>query len=334
MNKRAIFVTVQFLFLAAGLLAAGSLSAQQLTAGAKKELKKKEDTLKTLSVQMVMAEEPGSRFRSDSLFVRTLVRALVTPNSFYYPFDSLNISKLYAPDSSFRIFTWQLKKDEYVLLQKGAIQMRTANGKLKLFPLFDNSMYTRNPLDSVRTKNNWIGAIYYRIIEKEYNGKKYYTLLGFDDYSISSNKKWMEVLHFENGEPVFGGPFISFAKDSVKKATQYRYSIEYKKEAKAFFNYDPEMDMIIVDHLISETDEPDKKSTYISDGDYEAFKWENGKWVHVNKLFSQMQRDGDFPKDAMILDDKGNTDEKKLEEASQKTMEKERAKQQPKKKSP
>ncbi len=49
-------------------------------------------------------------------------------------------------------------------------------------------------MDSMRSARNWIGAIYYRIILKESNGKKYYTLLGFDDYSINSNKKWMEVL--------------------------------------------------------------------------------------------------------------------------------------------
>jgi hypothetical protein len=37
-----------------------------------------------------------------------------------------------------------------------------------------------------------------------------------------------------------------------------------------------------VDHLISETDEPEKKFTYVPDGDYEAFRWQNGQWVHVD----------------------------------------------------
>ena len=184
---------------------------RQITAADRKELQKKEDSLQKLSANMVFSERPADRFRSDSIFTRTFVRALKVKNAFYYPFDSLNVSKLYSPDSTFRIFTWQLKKDEYVYLQKGAIQMNTPDGSLKLFPLFDYSMFTSKPLDSVRTRNNWIGAIYYRIIPKEHNGKKYYTLLGFDDFSISSNRKWMEVLHFnERGEPVFGGPVISY----------------------------------------------------------------------------------------------------------------------------
>src|SRR5215831_8631626 len=234
MNNRIIIVVCS-LMLAGYLLPAPAL-AQKVSSTDIKQLRKKEDTLKDLSRKMVFAEEAPVRFRSDSNFVRTLVRALKTPESFYYPFDSVNISKLYAPDSSFRIFTWEMKRDEYMYLQKGAIQINTRDGSLKLFPLFDNSMYTSKPDDSVRGRNNWIGAIYYKMIEKEYNGQKFYTLIGFDDFSVSSNKKWMEVLHFnENGEPVFGGPFFSFQNDTAKKPVQARFNIEYKKEAKTFF---------------------------------------------------------------------------------------------------
>ena len=302
-----------------------------------KQLAKKQDSLRLFADSMINSESPATRFRSDSNFIRGLVRALKLKNSFGYAFDSLTtVSRLYAPDSSFRIFTWQMKKDEYVLLQKGAIQMKTADGSLKLFPLFDASMFTGKPEDSVRNRNNWIGAIYYKIIMKQHNGKKYYTLLGFDDFSISSNKKWMEVLSFNaNGEPVFGGPFISFKEDSVKKPVQSRFHIQYKKEAGTVFNYNPELDMIIFDHLISETDQPEKKDTYIPDGDFEGFKWINGQWVHVNKIFDFKLEDGAFPKEATILDDAGNIDEKQLEEASQRNIDKKNpAKKEPVKKKP
>jgi hypothetical protein len=183
-------------------------------------------------------------------------------------------------------------------------------------------MYTKKPMDSVRSKRNWIGAIYYKIILKEYNGKKYYTLFGFDDYSVNSNKKWLEVLTFDNtGEPVFGGPMISYKNDTIRKATQARFSIEYKKEAKTFLNYDAELDVILVDHLVSESDEPEKKFTLVPDGDYEAFKWDKGQWVHIDKMFNQMLKDGQFPKEAMMLDDAGNADERRLEEASRRNIE-------------
>ena len=247
--------------------------SQKVSSADKKQLALKEDSLKKFSRAMVFGQSPADRFRSDSNFVRILVRALRTKNSFYYPFDSVSISKLYSPDSAFRIFTWQLQKDEYVYMQKGAIQMRTPDGSLKLFPLHDVSMFTKNPADSVRNRENWVGAIYYRIVLKTHNNKKYYTLLGFDDFSVASNKKWMDVLTFnDNGEPVFGGP-ISYTDSAKKMKLLPRFSIEYKKEAKTFFNYDPELDMIVYDHLISESNEPERKETMIPDGDFEGFKW-------------------------------------------------------------
>jgi hypothetical protein len=319
-SRRNLYIINCLLCIAA--CAPFTLSAQQISAGDRKELRRKADSLKLLSDSMVSAEQAPVRFRSDSIFVKTLVRALKMKHSFYYSFDSISVSQLYAPDSTFRIFTWQLKKDEYVYLQKGAIQMNTPDGSLKLFPLFDNSMFTAKAQDSVRGRNNWIGAIYYKIIQKQFNGKKYYTLLGFDDFTITSNKKWMEVLTFNNGEPVFGGPFISFKNDSVQRKTLARFSIEYKKEARTFFNYDPEKDMIIFDHLVSEGNEPANKASYIPDGDFEAFKWVNGQWVHVPLIdFEYKLTDGNFPRENMILDDKGNVNEQALEEASRRNME-------------
>lgn len=286
-------------------------------------MEKKEDSLKRFSKSMVFSESAADRFRADSNFVRVLVRALRTKNSFYYPFDSVAISKLYSPDSAFRIFTWQLQKDDYVYLQKGAIQMRTPDGSLKIFPLHDVSMFTKNPSDSVRSRENWVGAIYYRIVLKTFNNKKYYTLLGFDDFSVSSNKKWMDVLTFNaNGEPIFGGP-ISYTDSAKKTKAIPRFSIEYKKEAKTFFNYDPELDMIVYDHLISESNEPDRKETFIPDGDFEGFKWQNGQWVHVDKVFNFQLKDGQFPMDEKLFDDAGNADEERLQKASDKNREKE-----------
>ncbi len=317
-KRYSLFVSIVLLFVV-------ELRAQKITAINLKELAKREDTLKSISRNVSLGETPEARFHANDSFVRKFVQTLKIKNSFYYPFDSISISKLYSPDSVFRIFTWQLKKDEYIYHQMGAIQMNTTDGSLKLLSLHDRSSFTAKPWDSTRSRNNWIGAIYYKIIMKEYNGKKYYTLIGFDDFSVNTNKKWMEILHFDNsGEPVFGGQFISFKDDSGKnkRPVMARYFIEYKKEAKTFFNYDPELDLIIVDHLISETDEPEKKFTYIPDGDYEAFRWQNGQWVHVDKLFNEKLKDGDFPKEKLLYDDAGNTDERQLEEASQKNIDK------------
>ena len=299
--------------------------AQHLSGQQEKAFQQREDSLKGFAFDIVNAETATKRFIADSNFIRSLVRTLRQPNSFYYPFDSLEtISRLYAPDSTFRIFTWQFKKDDFMYLQEGAIQMNEPDGSLKLYPLFDVSMFTEKPLDSVRNRLNWIGAIYYKMILKTWQGRKYYTLLGFDDFSETANKKWMEVLTFNSeGQPQFGGPYFSFAQDSVHKPTQYRFDIEYKKEAATRFNYDPDMDLVVYDHLVPEGDHPEKKDTYVPDGDFEAFQWKQGRWVHMERGLTTLKlKDGDAPLEARMLDDQGNINERQLQDASEKNMKK------------
>src|SRR5512143_1312153 len=106
--KRYLF----FIFAVASLISLSvsgqTLSGMHVSASEKKQLEKQQDSLMRFAFYIVNASEANQRFRADSTFIRMLVRSLKIPNSFYFPFDSLQtISKLYSPDSSFRIFTWQ-----------------------------------------------------------------------------------------------------------------------------------------------------------------------------------------------------------------------------------
>ena len=280
----------------------------------------KEDSLQQIAEYMILDSIPAGRLLAYKDFVPTFLRTLKIKNSFYHPFDSvLGISKLYAPDSSFRIFTWYLEIDDYQGFQRGFIQMKTPNGVLKGFFLFDNSDYADDPNNIVCRDSTWIGAVYYNIIKTQYQGKNYYTLFGLDHYSVRSTKKWIDVLSFnEKKEPVFGGPFFSFEEDSLKKPTQSRFDIEYKKDARTLVNYIPDMKMILVDHLISDTDEPENPWSFVPDGDYEGFKWQNGKWVHIDKVFTFKLQDGEAPMDDPVMDLKGKKNEIKLQQKSDK----------------
>jgi hypothetical protein len=291
------------------LLSLSNANAQRPGSADITTLRQKEDSLRDVASKIVMAREAADRFRADSLFTRMLVRALKIPYSFNYPFDSIiNISKLYSPDSVFRIFTWQVVRDENLNRRHGAIQVRTNDGSLKLFPLIDRTSVISHPVDTVTNNEWWLGSIYYKIIQKKFNNTDYYTLLGYDENTMKSTKKRIEVLSFDGaGKPVFGGPFFSFEEDSVKKPMQTRFWIEYKKEGNARLQFDQEMDMIIYDHLISENNEPDKKYTYIPDGDYEGFKWKNGRWVHVDKVFNFALKDGEAPVIVPLSEDKMGT---------------------------
>ncbi len=306
-------MTKPILLLAVFLVSIFYLSAQTLSVAEKKELSKKEDSLKSLAIEIIQGRTAEDRFNADSLFTKMFVRALKIKNSFYYPFDSLiTISRLVPPDSNFKIFTWQLVINESVTRQHGAIQMNTADGSLDLLPLIDRSSATNHEIDTIANNFGWMGAVYYKIIQKEAFEKKYYTLLGYDENDVKSNKKVIEVLTFEDSQPMFGGSYFSFPDNSIIKRSFARYVMEYKKDASPRLTFDPEMDMIVYEHLISETGEPDKKYTYIPDGDYEGLKWTDGKWVHINKIFTQVTPEGQAPLPLPIRDAEGNLDDSKL----------------------
>lgn len=287
--------------------------AQGISRTDHKFLHQKQDSLKLLARKIIQGINADDRFNADSTFTRMLVRALKTPHSFHYPFDSLEtVSRLYAPDSSFRIFTWQLVINDNVIRQHGAIQMKTHDGSLKLFPLIDKSDVTTSIADTIGNNYGWIGAIYYKIIQKKSSNQDYYTLLGFDENNIRSSRKIIEVLNFLNDEPTFGGRYFSYEEDSVFKTSQSRYVMEFKKDAGPRLSYDTDMDMIIVEHLVSESNEPKKKWTLVGDGDYEGFKWKNGKWVHVEKVFNYVTPDGQAPVPNPVRNQSGELMEDKL----------------------
>lgn len=289
------------------------LSQAQLSPSNRNDLVKKEDSLKIHAKEILFGLELNDRFIADSIFTRQFVEALKTPYSFQYPFDSLeSISRLYAPDSSFRIITWNLYINDANARRHGAIQMRTTDGSLKLFPLLDKSEEFKDIAQPITDNLNWVGAVYYRILLKEYGGKKYYTLIGFDENDLRSNRKIIDILQFENGKPVFGAPLFSFPSNSIFPKKTNRFVMEYKRNAGVRLNYDETMDLIVMEHLISETNEPNKKYTLIGDGDYEALKWMEGKWTYVSKIFFEITPDGQAPLPNKILDDKGNIDESKV----------------------
>jgi hypothetical protein len=261
-----------------------SSQAQKQQPASVQLLKVLEENMRNYANDILNQDDMVNRFRADSFFTRALVQALKVPYSFSYRFDSLrNISMLYPPDSSFRIITWQVMKDYTYYRQKGAIQYHTDDGSLKLTPLFDYSAFTETPVDSVRDNEHWIGAVYYNIIQKTYNNKKYYTLIGYDENDARSTKKWIEVLTFDgNNKPQFGGRYFMYPNDDTKPPQPaYRFCLEFKKEANAKLNYDPELDMIISAHLVSETGDSKEKYNLVPFGTFEGFKWQNGKWMHV-----------------------------------------------------
>ena len=302
--------------------------AQRPDAAGIKQLDYYNDTLGKLGGQMLDALTPPERLRYDSMFTVTLVKALQTPYSFYYAFDSLLTSPIiYPADSSFRIISWHYEKDGGEFRQKGTIQYNTPDGKLKLTPLYDYSEFAENNRDSIRDNRHWVGAIYYQIITKKVNGQPLYFLLGYDENNMMTTRKWIEPLQFgTNGELIMGGDYFQVGNDSIFPAGSKRFKVEYKKFANARVNYDTAEDMIIMDNLVSETNEPEKLYTLVPGGDYEGFKWENNHWTFIPRLHVDNLGDGNAPHPALIFNDAGLPNEEELGKQSEKNKQKEAVK--------
>jgi hypothetical protein len=247
-----------------------------------KTLQQFEDSLRIFSDSMVFADDDGLRSDACFSFIKKLVTALKTPQSYAYHFDSLKtISIAYSPDNQFRFITWGLLKHTGGYRFYGAIQMNTP--KLQLFSLFDYSPLIRNFEDTICTKDSWYGCMYYNIVPKIVGTKTYYTVFGWKAYNSRTMRKVMDILYFdEDKKPVFGAPIIFVNKDNKPK-TLKRFVIEYNKKISASLNYDDEMKMVVFDHLVSKQEmegkpeKPGKTKGYdlYPDGTYEAFEWKN-----------------------------------------------------------
>lgn len=293
---------------------ATTLSKQELL-----KIKRLEDTLRYLSNQMIDDTISDKRKKYCYSFIPKFVEALKMPNSFYYPFDSLEtVTKVYPQDSTFRIFTWQLYFtvpitlpakysrtgrdtffDRPIIRYYGVIQMRSK--ELKMFPLFDVSDTLTYGTEQELGANNWYGQLYYNIIQKSVAGKNYYTMFGFKAADQLTRRKIIDVLTFDDeGKPHFGAPLFDFQYTDTNSVnhrdTLSRFFIEYKWDASTVLNYDPELEMIVFDH-VAPPDDKAKGATfsYVPDGTYEGFKWLQNHWEWVEKVFTFAINEDDNP---------------------------------------
>ena len=221
------------------------------------------------------------RLTADSLFTRQLILFLKQKNSFLIDFSKMNAIKVVvAPDQSFKIFTWHLELADGTYRQRGAIQINVPNQSLQLIPLFDQSDFTLTPERGLQDAKHWCGAVYYDIIPLQMNGIKLYTLLGYDEYAKGITRKIIEVMHFENGQPIFGGDYFSYPKDPTYPLPPCdRWVMQYKKGSNASITWIAAQNSIEVSELTSTSNDWKDPSTWVPTGLFMNFQWINGKWT-------------------------------------------------------
>lgn len=276
--------------------------ATELSPEVLQQLDAMEDTLGVLGYAIVNDSIEAERFAACRVFITTLVRALKIQNSFKYPFERLkSVSILTPPDSSFRIFTWQLFVNDSTYRYYGSIQMNSA--ELKMYPLIDRSFeMPQFPNREQLPPDRWYGALYFNLRQFDTRQGHKYMLFGYDAFEFFEKRKLLDVLSFDKeGKPVFGAPVFE-KKDALPESRIY---LQYSADAKVKLNWDEQYKLIIFDHLISFPSPYGRDMTMVPDGSYDGYRLEKGKWKYVDKVFDDKQKDVPFP-DPILEERKGN----------------------------
>jgi len=250
-----------------------------------------EDSLNHLGKMIVNGGDETDRKAATYKFIPLLVRALKQPASFDYKFDSVkSIRIVYAPDRTFRIFTWFVNINDIAYRFYGAIQMNSPS-RLVLHPLIDATEKITNPEEAILTPASWYGAEYYEILPKDAAGN--YVLLAWKGLSDELTSRLVDVLRFENGKPVFGARIFQ-----GNKLLQSRLLFRYTHQASMMLKYLPQEHAIVMDHLSPpEKTLQGKYQFYGPDLTYDELMYSSGIWVTKENVIlsnTSTPKDKDF----------------------------------------
>jgi hypothetical protein len=231
---------------------------------------------------MINAHKASHRSMANSLFKDQFIEVLQKENSFSFPFDSLIwISKIKPSDQSFRIFSWQIKADNDTVQYFGVLQKE--NGAI--FELKERKGPVDDMLYELFSDFDWLGQMYYDIHENGSGDSKSYLLFGYRETASHSKQKIAESLILSEEGLQFGDEL--FFKEDARHG-ENRIFIEYAKIANASLKFDPELEMIIFDHLVPVINPyEDNKMMMVPEGTLEAYFLEKGKWIYKEKIFNQ-----------------------------------------------
>lgn len=198
---------------------------------------------------------------------------LEEPEAWTASFTDLPMTRVDAPDGMFRLFTWNLPRNDGRHEFEGFLLARTPTGQV-LYELRDMTAKIPSPEVPELGPDRWYGALYYEVIPVKKGARTYYTLLGWKGYSKAETRKVIEVLSFKSGKPRFGAPLFGSGKlKAMRKVFGYAF------QASMTLRYDPAMEAIILDHLSpSRPDLKDNWAFYGPDMTHDGYFWHKGEW--------------------------------------------------------
>jgi len=242
-----------------------------------------ETILNELFEQLYLTGSDVEKKKLNDSILLVMPRILESPASFDHPFDSLKrIGKVKSPDNVFRIFTWNVPLSNFAHEYHGIIQVGAGRKpSCQLFVLKDKAPRLEELLHEESSVAMWPGMLYYQVLRHKAGRDVIYTLIGYHFNDRYSDKKIIDVLFFnENREPVFGKPVFD-----TETGVQHRVIFEYSGKVVMTVRYNPDLKMIVYDHLSPIDPElAGHLRFYAPDFSYDGYRWKSGMWIHQSDI--------------------------------------------------
>ncbi len=239
------------------------------------------DALKKLFNRLINNYNDTDRIRiNDS--IRVIIGTCVKSDSiFNQKFTDLRyLGQIMSPDSLVKIVTWNLVLSNgngkyfcYFITKHG-----TGTGNA-IYSLSSNYKAGAVLTDTTYSISDWYGALYYDLRPIDYDGIRYWILLGIDYGNPDISRKIIDVLSFPTDSTlVLGKKWFSAAGK-----TNYRVVLEYASNAMISLRFSSNKS-IVFDHLVSfSPSSADNHQYYGPDYSSDAYIFGDGIWkLNIN----------------------------------------------------
>jgi hypothetical protein len=223
------------------------------------------------------AKDNAAKKKWNDIFKKDIANTLEQPHVFDHQFTLLpSVGIIESPDHLLKIVNWNVEQDDQTQVYNAFVLLKDARkGTHKVWELIDKSWMLMGEPKEILESSSWYGALYYSIIPVEKNNKTYYTVLGWDGGTRMSNTKLIDVIHFTGNKLKLGAPIFKTSTETLN-----RVFFEHSERAYMSLKYESQYKRIIFDHLSPETPAVEGvREFYVPDMSYDAFIFENGKWI-------------------------------------------------------
>jgi hypothetical protein len=236
------------------------------------------------------AKSDTERHQFDDSLKMAVETILSTPESMLYPFSKVKwMGVLTSSDNLVRMYTWNIPNEDLSNTYRCYIQyvVDKKKGEIQWVALDDVMNDNDNITQKYMTPEKWQGALYYEIIPVTNKGKTFYTLLGWDGRDAITNRKLIDILHFNGDKVRLGMPVFKVDKGSPK-----RHFLDYGEDSAVSLRYNAKQKRIIFDHLApSHPSMAGNPAFYGPDLTFDAFLLVKGEWVYESNIEITLGKD-------------------------------------------